>query len=523
MGEVSRRTLIAAGGALLAPCGVWAAGPSPVAKTTNGPVRGYVDQGIKVFKGVRYGADTAPRRFRPPLAPRAWTKVLDATAYGPSSPQGSRDDQPQSEDCLLLNVWTPGLRDGARRPVMVYLHGGAYSNGSGSSPLYDGVRLCRRGEVVVVTINHRLNVFGYGFLAKLAGPEFADSGNVGMLDILLALRWVADNAAEFGGDASRVMVFGQSGGGAKIATLMAMPAARGLFHRAATMSGQQVTASGPLHATERMTLFLAAVGLTPERAGEAATLPVARLLEGLAVRDPFTPGGLYFGPVLDERSLTRHPFWPDAAPQGLKIPMIIGNTHDEARAFVAHSKPDPFALGWDDVAGRIAPELRVDIDPDHVVAAYRKLYPDYSPSEVFFAAITAGRSWRGAVIEAEERARGGAPAFVYQLDLPSTVEAGRLRAMHATDIPLVFDNLAARGSPTAPSAAAQAVADAMSEAFIAMAKTGNPNHPALPAWTPYDLTRRATMVFDADTRLVDDPRGAERRLFAKVPYIQPGT
>ncbi len=521
MPDLSRRGVVAASGPLLLPSGVHAAGASPVVKTTNGPVRGYVDQGIKVFKGVRYGADTGPRRFRPPLAPTPWTRTREATAFGPSSPQVGRDEQPQSEDCLFLNVWTPGLGDAARRPVMVYLHGGAYSNGSGSSPLYDGVRLCRRGDVVVVTINHRLNVLGYGFLAKLAG--FADSGNVGMLDILLALRWVADNAAAFGGDPARVMVFGQSGGGAKIATLMAMPAAAGLFHSAATMSGQQVTASGPLHATERMTLFLAAVGLSPERAAEAATLPTGKLLEGLAVRDPFTPGSLYFGPVLDERSLTRHPFWPDAAPLGLKIPMIIGNTHDEARAFVAHSRPDPFAMGWGEVARRIAPEMRVDIDPDHVVAEYRKLYPDYSPSDVFFAAITAGRSWRGAVIEAEERARAGAPAFVYQLDLPSTVEGGRLRAMHTTDIPLVFDNLAARGSPVAPSAAAQGVADRMSEAFIALARTGDPNTPTIPAWTPYDLTRRATMVFDAETRLVDDPRGAERRLFAKVPYIQPGT
>ncbi|MES2343855.1 MAG: carboxylesterase/lipase family protein [Pseudomonadota bacterium] len=521
MGDLSRRGLIAAGSALLLPSRVHAAAASPVVKTTNGPVRGYLDQGIKVFKGVRYGADTGPRRFRPPRAPRPWTRTLEATAYGPSSPQAGRDDPVQSEDCLFLNLWTPGL--GGRRPVMVYLHGGAYSNGSGSSPLYDGVRLSRRGDVVVVTINHRLNVFGYGFLARLAGPEFADSGNTGMLDILLALRWVGDNAAEFGGDPSRVMVFGQSGGGAKIATLMAMPAAEGLFHSAATMSGQQVTASGPLHATERMSLFLAALGLTPDRAAEAATLPVARLLEGLSVRDPFSPGGLYFGPVLDERSLTRHPFWPDAAPQGLKIPMIIGNTHDEARAFVAHTKPDPFNLGWDEVAGGIAPEMRVDIDPDHVVAEYRKLYPDYSPSDVFFAAITAGRSWRGAVIEAEERARAGAPAYVYQLDLGSTVEGGRLRAMHTTDIPLVFDNLAAKGSPVAPSPAARSVADAMSKAFIALAKTGNPNNPAIPAWTPYDLTRRATMVFDVETRMVDDPRGAERRLFAKVPYIQPGT
>lgn len=520
----TRRLLLAGGAGLILPSGVFAGSAAPVARTTSGPVRGYVDGGIKVFKGVRYGADTAPRRFRPPAHPAPWTEVAEAVAYGPASPQaGGPRDERQSEDCLFLNVWTPGLRDGARRPVMVYIHGGAYSTGSGSAPLYDGARLCRRGDVVVVTLNHRLNIFGYGFLARLAGPAFADSGNAGMLDLVLALRWVAENIAEFGGDPARVMVFGQSGGGAKIATLMAMPAAQGLFHAAATMSGQQVTASGPLHATDRMTLALSAMGLTPDRAAEAATLPAGRLLEGLAPADPYTPGRVYFGPVFDGRALPRHPFYPDASPLGLKIPMVIGNTHDETRAFLARSTPDPFAMTWDQVAGRIAPEMRVDINPDRVVAEYRRLYPDYTPTDVFFAATTAGRSWRGAVIEAEERARAGAPAWVYQQDLPTTIEGGRLRAMHASDIPLAFDNLAAPGSPTAPSPGAQAVADRMSESFIAMARTGDPNTPAIPAWPKYELDRRSTLVFDLDTRVVDDPRGAERRLFATVPYVQPGT
>jgi para-nitrobenzyl esterase len=521
--HTTRRSLLAAGGIAMFPAGVFAATSTVVAQTTHGPVRGAVEGGIKVFKGVRYGADTGPRRFQPPLPPTPWTKPADATAYGPASPQGGSEEGPQSEDCLVLNVWTPGVRDGGKRPVMVYIHGGAYSGGSGSSPLYDGTRLARRGDVVVVTLNHRLNVFGYGFLAKLAGPAFADSGNVGMLDLVLALRWVRDNIAEFGGDPGRVMLFGQSGGGAKIATLMAMREAKGLFHAAATMSGQQVTASGPLHATDRMKLFLAAVGLTPDRAAEAATLPAQRLLEGLSVADPFTPGRLYFGPVLDGRTLTRHPFYPDASPLGLSVPMIIGNTHDETRAFLARSRPDPFAMTWDEVAGRIAPEMRVDIDPDLVVATYRRLYPNYSPTDVFFAATTAGRSWRGAIIEAEERAKAGAPAWTYQLDLPTTIEGGRLRAMHTADIVLAFDNLAAKGSPTAPSPQAQGVADRLSEAFIALARTGDPNHAGLPAWPKYDLARRATMVFDAETRVVDDPRGEERRLFATVPYIQPGT
>jgi len=522
MDHLNRRALLAAAGLLL-PGGAFAAGASPTARTRHGPVRGYADGTIKVFKGVRYGADTAPRRFRPPVPPTPWTKTLESVAYGPASPQAGKADEPQSEDCLFLNVWTPGLRDGARRPVMVYLHGGAYASGSGSSPLYDGARLCRRGDVVVVTINHRLNVFGYGFLAKLAGPAFADPGNAGMLDIVLALKWVADNIAEFGGDPGRVMVFGQSGGGAKIATMMAMPAAEGLFHSAATMSGQQVTASGPLHATERMELFLKTLGLSPDRAAEVATLPTARLVEGLAAADPLTPGRLYFGPVLDQRSLARHPFYPDAHPQGLKVPMILGNTHDETRAFLAGSKPDPFVMRWEQVAGRIAPEMRVDIDPDHVVATYRRLYPHYSPTDVFFTATTAGRSWRGQVIEAEERARAGAPSWVYQLDLRTSAQGGRLGAPHAADIALAFDNLAAAGSPYAAIPAHQRVADQMSEAFIALARTGDPNTAALPPWPHYELHRRATMVFDVETRVVDDPRGDERRLFEAVPYIQPGT
>ena len=200
---------------------------SPVASTKWGKVRGYLDNGINVFKGIRYGADTAKRRFMPPSPPDPWSEVRDALEYGSSAPQTSRQNDKPNEDCLFLNVWTPALRDGGKRPVMFYIHGGAYNNGSGSSPLYDGVRLCRRGDVVVVTVNHRLNAFGYLYLARFGGAEFADSGNVGQLDLVLALQWVRDNIAEFGGDPNKVMVFGQSGGGAKIATLMATPLAKG--------------------------------------------------------------------------------------------------------------------------------------------------------------------------------------------------------------------------------------------------------------------------------------------------------
>jgi para-nitrobenzyl esterase len=495
---------------------------SPVASTSFGKVRGYTDNGISVFKGIRYGADTTARRFLPPAPPEPWPEVRDAVAYGPSSPQMSRAPDKSSEDCLFLNVWTPALRDKRKRPVMFYIHGGAYNNGSGSSPLYDGVRLCRRGDVVVVTVNHRLNAFGYLYLARFAAPELADSGNAGQLDLVFALQWVRDNIAEFGGDPNRVMVFGQSGGGAKIATLMAMPAAKGLFHRAATMSGQQVTASGPLNATLRTRAVLDALKLLPERAAEIRNVPAAALLEAINARDPVLPfGGVSFAPVLDERSLTRHPFYPDAPAQSAHIPMIIGNTHDETRAFLGGDENN-FKLTWEQLPEKLAPNMRVDIAPEVVIAEYRRLYPRYSPSEVFFAATTAGRSWRAAVIEAEERAKSGSPAFAYQLDWATPKDGGKFGAPHASDIQLVFDNIDKPGA-TAIGPNAQPMADQMSETFIAFARTGNPNNKHIPRWEPYTLPQRRTMVFDTPSHLEDDPRGAERRLFAKVPYVQPGT
>ena len=495
---------------------------SPIAATRYGKVRGYVDNGINVFKGVRYGADTSKRRFMPPLSPETWSDVRDALAYGPSAPQPSRSNDKPNEDCLFLNVWTTALRDGRKRPVMFYIHGGAYNNGSGSSPLYDGVRLCKRGDVVVVTVNHRLNAFGYLYLARFGGEEFADSGNVGQFDLIMALQWVRDNIMEFGGDPNRVMVFGQSGGGAKIATLMAMTMAKGLFHRAATMSGQQVTASGPLNATLRARAVLDASKMSPERASELRTIPAERLLEAINARDPVLPfGSISFAPVLDERSLTRHPFYPDAPAQSAHIPMIIGNTHDETRAFLGGDAAN-FTLTWEQVAEKLAPNMRVDIQPEVVIAEYRKLYPNYSPSDVFFAATTAGRSWRGAVIEAEERAKADSPAYAYQLDWVSPRDAGKFGAPHASDIQLVFDNIDKPGA-TATGPQAQQMADQMSETFIAFARTGNPNNKLIPRWEMYALPRRQTMVFNVPSRLEDDPRGAERRLFAKVPYVQPGT
>ena len=492
------------------------------AKTKFGSIGGLKSNGVNVFKGVPYGADTSKYRFRPPVDPESWKRVRDALEYGAACPQPGMTER-VGEDCLVLNVWTPALRDGGKRPIMVYLHGGEFSSGSGSSPVYDGTRLCDRGDVVVVTLNHRLNIFGHLYLARLRGREYASSGNVGILDLVKALEWVRDHAAEFGGDAQRVMVFGQSGGGAKIATLMAMPAAKRLFHRAATMSGQQITAQGPRSATLRAQACSTALKIPLDQIDRIDAAVVGDLVAASRADDPTLVGrSVYFGPVLDQASLYRHPFYPDAPAQSAHIPMIIGNTRDETIAFLGN-EPGVRELTWEQLPNRLLDQLYVDIDPEHVIATYRKLYPAYSPTEVFFAATTAGRSWRGAIIEAELRARQGSPVFAYQLNYRSPIENGRYGAQHGMDIPLVFDNTAQPRALTGNTMAAQKTADQMSEAFIAFAKTGNPNHDGIPDWKPYELATRSTMVFDETSQLVADPRGEERKLFAAVPYIQRGT
>ena len=374
---------------------------------------------------------------------------------------------------------------------------------------------------MVVTVNHRLNSFGYLYLARLGGAQFADSGNAGMLDLVMALQWVRDNIREFGGDPDRVMLFGQSGGGAKIATLMGMPLARNLFHRAATMSGQQVTASGPLNATARARAFLDAL---KHPVGEIASVPMEKIIEAMSATDPVIgKGSLYFGPVLDERTLQRHPFYPDAPAISKQIPMIIGNTHDETRLLIGGSDPNAFSLTWEQLPEKLASAMRVDITPETVIGAYRRLYPGYSASDVFFSATTAARSWRGAIIEVEARAAQGAPAYAYELDWKTPIDGGKWGAPHTLDIPLAFDNIAAAGSLAGTSPEAQKVADQLSEAFIAFAKTGNPNNRMMPNWEPYQLPRRQTMLLNIQSQLADDPRGAERELFAKVPWIQQGT
>jgi para-nitrobenzyl esterase len=505
---------------------------APEAETSTGRIRGYVDRGINIFKGIPYGADTAPCRFMAPVPPAPWVGIRDATAFGPRAPQLSNHAErkvgyhlppelrPVSEDCLHLNVWTPGMRDGRKRPVMVYIHGGAYSSGSANNALYDGVNLCRRGDVIVVTLNHRLNLFGFLYLAEF-GPGFEESGNVGMLDLVLALRWVRDNIEQFGGDPTRVLIFGQSGGGAKCATLMDMPAARGLFQRVITMSGQQITASRREAATARSQAVLAALNLTQSGIDQLRSMPMEKLIQA-------SHAAGYYGPVKDGRIIVRDPFDPDAPALSADIPMILGNTHDETRLLIGGSDPSTFTLTWETLPTKLGQHAQFlgDLKHDDVILKYRAMYPAYSPSDIFFAATTASRSWRGQLIEAERRAAqetAAARTWVYELDWRTPIDGGMWGAPHTLDIPLVFDNVSVADEMSGDGAEARRLAALMSETWLTFAQTGNPNHSGLPTWTAYNLGSRPTMSFDIPSQLVNDPRGPERRLIEQVPYMQPGT
>jgi para-nitrobenzyl esterase len=302
-----------------------------------------------------------------------------------------------------------------------------------------------------------------------------------------------------------------------------MPLAKGLFHCAITMSGQQVTASGPLGATDRAKAYLAALKLKPEQWPELKTLPIERLVEAMDAPDPnIHKSGIYWGPVLDQAVIHRHAFYPDAARVMPEVPLIIGNTHDETRYFF-RNEPGLFSLTWDALPARLGPEMRTDIDPDYVVTEYRRLYPTYSPTDVFFAASTAARSWRGAVIEQEMRAASGMPVHAYQVNWRSLLDGGKWGAPHTIDIPLAFDNTDKPGAASGDGPTARAMAEVVSDTFIAFARTGDPANRRLPSWPLYELDKRSTMIFDLPPHVEDDPRGAERRLFAQVPWVQRGT
>jgi para-nitrobenzyl esterase len=522
---------------------------APVATTTGGKVSGRVENGINVFRGIAYGEDTQKTRFKAPLPVVPWSGVKECVEWSTRAPQMNAertgrsgepertgfhlppDKGPQSEDCLHVNVWTPGLRDGKKRPVLFYIHGGAYNNGTVNCDLYDGNRLCHRGDVVVVTVNHRLNAFGYMYLAELGGKEYADSGNAGMLDIILALKWVQENIAEFGGDASRVLIFGQSGGGAKCATLMAMPAAKGLFHRVLTMSGQQVTAKPTVIANEVTKDALDKLGVKYDQLDALKTLAMEKIQEAARVSTAWLP-------VMDGGALPRDPFDPDAPGMSAGVPMILANTHDET---VTSAAGPTGVLTWEQAPGALMASVGQYLGsytPEEIIRRYREIYPDRDAAHVVVAAGVAFRAWPGQVIEADRRAadaRSQAHTWVYRLDWK--VPFSGHWSLHTIDLPFIFDNVALApgmcGARAEEQAAAQPLATQMSEMLIAFARTGNPNCKEVPHWPSYDLKERNTMIFDSktgdsktgdtETRVEKDPRGAERVLAAGAHYRQPGT
>ena len=567
MNSLNRRTLlrnsgmVAASWALPIKAYAWA-DRTLVAATTAGKISGVIQEGISVFKSVPYGGDTAKTRFKAPVPPTPWAGVRECLSFTTIAPQlvaaraGARPTVPsptgaaptsaagvpgappdhgvQSEDCLHLNVFTPGLRDGKKRPVLVYFHGGAYNNGTVNSDLYDGKRLCHRGDVVVVTVNHRLNAFGYMYLGDLA-PEYAESGNAGQLDLVLALKWVKENIAELGGDPSRVLIFGQSGGGAKCAALMATPAAKGLFHRVMTMSGQQIKGASIEIASGRTRTVLDKMGIPASLRGKELVaqlnaLTMEQIQEGArAVSSDWLP-------VVDNVILLRNPFDPDAPALSENVPMVLGNVHDETAVGGRGGE-----IAWETAPAALEAAVHEYLGPynaEEVVAEFRRIHPDYTPTQVDIAAATAFRAWPGQRWEAERRAANPISqphTWVYQMNF--TGASGR--AMHTIDIPFMFDNIAMAAGQigTAPEqvAAANELAATMSQMLITYGRTGNPNGDskgqsqgaakdgALPYWPAYDLKNRSTMIWDRKLHVENDPRGAERVFADKSHYHQAGT
>ena len=508
----------------------------PIAETAAGKVRGTVIEGVQAFKSVPYGASTAGiSRFLPPRQPEPWSGIRDATAYtsrapqaglrGPTRPElanfsGATDTAAETEDCLTLNVWTPGPT--GKRPVMVWLHGGAFSYGSANSDRQQGSRLCNRGDVVVVTVNHRLNIFAHLHLAEVWGPEYARSSNAGVLDLVAALEWVRDNISAFGGDPANVTIFGESGGGGKVSTLMTMPAARGLFHKAIIQSGASVVLGTPGRASRLADIVLRDLGIGRGDLRKLQLLPAEQLLAaigpatkelGPAERPLFDR--YPFGPVVDGDVLPRHPFGPDASPLSADIPLMIGDMRDEMTSFTAtidriwsrqlteaELRDRIFAI-----AGRHA---------DTAIETYRRTMPRANPTERFIAAATDSNfRVRSLAVAQRKAAQGKAPVWMYSFEWRTPLFDGRLGAPHALDVPFCFDTIDLTNA-TDMSADAKKVAATMASTWIAFARHGNPNNGTIPHWPAYNAAERPTLLLDTEPSVRNDLRGAARRLWQSI-------
>ncbi len=509
--------LLMAGGALVAVKGSAAVTESdffPVVETAQGRVRGVTVSGVRIFKGLHYGGDTSGKnRFMPPPPPLKWAGVRDAFEYGQNAPQmpiGTRFPAGgMGEDCLVLNIWTPTTDRNAKRPVLVRLHGGALVVGSGNAAMEDGEELARFGDSVVVTVNHRIGMFGQLDLSNHGAP-FAHSGQAGMMDVVKALEWVRDNIAGFGGDPSRVLVFGTSGGGEKTLILMAMPSAKGLFQRAGVQSSGLMRLPTAAEAQTRADLLLTTLGVAKNDVAALQTMSMERLLAGRAALG--TAG--VFDPSIDGRVIPSQPFDPAAPAISANIPLIISTTLDE-RAYLMKNY-DLDEAGLRAIIAKRVGEARAD----QVLALYRDDDPHATPF-LIQARFDSDEGFRlpmlrMAGLKAAQAARGGAPVWSYLWRQPTRAYDGRMGAPHGSDagpslhhindmngIDTDFDNLH--------------LADQMASVWVSFAATGNPNNPRLPEWPVYTKADRATMVFDRHPHVENDPRGRFRTFWEKEP------
>ena len=511
-----------------------------VVETSAGRIRGMAEKGVQAFKGVPYGAPTsAAARFMVPARPQPWTGVRDAVAYSARAPQPFRAMVPEigdaltgvgpmSEDCLHLNVWTPGATRGARRPVMVWFHGGGQRTGSGDSPFYEGADLARAHDVVVVTVKHRLNAFGNLYLTELIGGRYAQTSNLGLLDLVQALQWVRDNIDGFGGNPGNVTIFGQSGGGGKTALLHGMPAAKGLFHKAiimSTLADTAISALEPNEANDASERFLARIGVTKANADKLQQLTQEEILTAL------TGGGAAGGqggnigpapdlslrivPVKDGRTLTVHPFEPVASPLAEGIPLMCGANETEG---IPYANPDD-AFWKGEITTDAALRARVkeviagiDTEADQVIALYKKNRPSYGPQDLALAIAGENTPLRTSASTIAERkfAQGKAPVYMYFFQWRSPIKNGKLRSMHTMELPFVFNHPENTPFMTGTGPEQRKLAEQMSAAWAAFARSGKPDAKGL-AWPTFDPTKRATMVFNTETKVVNDPYGEERR------------
>lgn len=492
---------------------------SPVVETSNGKVRGYVANGIHTFRGLRYGASTGgPNRFRPPAAPAPWPRVMHSYvgAGGNIAPQVSAasspnrwtneldpDGPPMSEDCLFLNLFTPGVNDNARRPVMVWLHGGGWARGSGVEPAFDGTRLARRGDSVIVAINHRLNLFGYLYLADLLGAEYADSGNAGVLDIIAALEWIKENIASFGGDPSNVTLFGWSSGGAELCQLLAMPAADGLFHKAIIESGAQLTLRTREEAARAAEATIGRLGLNRASARKILDLSMVDVLAG----------GVGGAPTFDGRSVPRQLWVPDAPPMARNVPILVGGTDSELSMVASDGVFDIDEQGMT----RRLEQLLGDL-AGPVLAGYQEGYPDATSGQMLiFIATGLWTTKRSTQLAERKAAQGGAPVYLYRWTWRPPFDDGKYLSPHGVDLPFVWNNVVTAQDRVGVGADQQRLADRMSDRWLVFARDGDPNARNLVRWEPYTAARRATLVIDSDDALIDDPYQAERLALARIP------